>query len=233
MAARGATWTADRALTYVGKPLGKPGTRGTTRTNYLLLGLIAEHVGKRRSRRSSASACSVAGLTDAYVQVAEAARSACARLLLQELGSRRPARARRLASDGGAVHLGHHRGRSGRQCRVDLGRPASGRALRRPAHAAMLAQAVGDAKATAPYRPYVAYGLGVQVTRIDGHRAYGHSGRFIGVRGELRYPPGPGLAIAVLTNQNGVDLRPLTARLVSLALPKSSASPAPSPSPTP
>ena len=60
------------------------------------------------------------------------------------------------------------------------------------------------------------YGLGVQVTRIDGHRAYGHSGRFIGVRGELRYLPGPGLAIAVLTNQNGADVRPLTAKLVAL-----------------
>ena len=80
-------------------------------------------------------------------------------------------------------------------------------------------------EATEAYRPYVPYGLGVQVTRIDGHRAYGHSGRFIGVRGELRYLPGPGLAIAVLTNQNAADLRPLTARLVALALPKPAANP--------
>ena len=96
---------------------------------------------------------------------------------------------------------------------------------------ATLALAEADWKVTAAYRPYVAYGLGVQVTKIDGLRAFGHSGRFIGVRGELRYLPAQGLAIALLANQNGVDTRPLTAKLVALALglPAPAASPSPAP----
>ncbi len=213
-----------------GKPLGKPGRSWHySNTNYLLLGLLAEKVGGTpfadpRPRPPARSAQAPGRLRPGR---REAARPARARLLLQQPEpGRRPrsglADARR---DGRAVHLGHHRGGSGGRCRGDLGRP--GRPGRAPCTAAPCSRprrspsAVGDAKKTAPYRPYVPYGLGVQVTEDRrSHRAYGHSGRFIGVRGELRYLPGPRLAIAVLTNQNGVDLRPLTAKLVSLALPK-------------
>ena len=39
---------------------------------------------------------------------------------------------------------------------------------------------VGDIVRTAPYKPAVAYGLGVQAVRIAGHPTLGHSGRFLG-----------------------------------------------------
>lgn len=240
MAARGATWTADRALTYVGKPLGKPGRSWHySNTNYLLLGLIAEHVGKAPfATLVRERLLGPAGLKDAYVQVAEKPRGPLALGYYYNSPSRAAAPvgladSRRTVVPFTSVITAAGPAGNVASTSADLARWARalyGGSLLTPA---MLALAVGDAKATAPYRPYVAYGLGVQVTRIDGHRAYGHSGRFIGVRGELRYLPGPGLAIAVLTNQNGVDLRPLTARLVSLALPKPPASPAASPSPSP
>ena len=54
----------------------------------------------------------------------------------------------------------------------------------------------------------------------------GGTGR--GVRGELRYLPDDGLAIAILTSQNGVNVGPLVAKLVSFALPNPAA-PAPTP----
>ena len=68
LARRGATWTADQALAYVGKPLGKPGrTWHYSNTNYLLLGLLAEKVATQIRDRF----LDPLKLDGAYVQVAE------------------------------------------------------------------------------------------------------------------------------------------------------------------
>ncbi len=236
MAARGATWTARRALTFVGTPLSKPGRSWHySNTNYLLLGLLAERVGGAPfAEQVRERLFKPAGLEDAYVQVAEKPHGPLALGYYYNSPSRTAApigladAARTIVPFTSVVTAA---GPAGNVASTSADLAAWARALYggRLLKPETLALAVGDAKSTAPYRPYVPYGLGVQVTRIDGHRAYGHSGRFIGVRGELRYLPGPGLAIAVLTNQNGVDLRPLTARLVALALPKPAAPASPTP----
>jgi D-alanyl-D-alanine carboxypeptidase len=230
MANRGATWTAAQALAYVGKPLGKPGRSWHySNTNYLLLGLVAERVGGAPfAKLVRQRLLDPVGLDHAYIQAAEKPTGPLALgYYYNKPGlSARPiglADTRRAIVPFTSVVTAA--GSAGNVAATSADLAAWARALYggpvlKPA---TLALAVGDAKQTAPYRPYVAYGLGVQVTRIDGHRAFGHSGRFIGVRGELRYLPVPGLAIAVLTNQNAADLRPLTAKLVSLALPKPAA----------
>ena len=76
MAARGATWTAQRALTFVGTPLSKPGRSWHySNTNYLLLGLLAERVGGAPfAEQVRERLFTPAGLEDAYVQVAEKPR---------------------------------------------------------------------------------------------------------------------------------------------------------------
>ncbi len=236
--ARGATWTAERALTHVGKPVGPPGRSWHySNTNYLLLGLIAEKVGGAPfARLIRQRLFAPLGLTAASIQGFEAARgplamgyyyrsaSATARPILLADASRTIVPFTSVVTAAGSA--GDVAATSG-----DLAAWAralyGGRVLRPET----LALAVADWKVTKAYRPSVPYGLGVQVTLIGGHRAYGHSGRFIGVRGELRYLPADGLAIALLANQNGVDIRPLTAKLVALALPLPAPTPSPSPAP--
>ncbi len=234
-ASRGATWTAAQALAYVGKPLGKPGRSWHySNTNYLLLGLVAEKAGGAPfAKLVRQRLFTPLGLKDASIQGAEPARGPLAMgyYYASTSPSARPillADARRTIVPFTSVVTAAGSAGDVAATSADLAawaRALYGGAVLRPE---TLALAVADSKLTAPYKPYVAYGLGVQVTRVAGHRALGHSGRFIGVRGELRYLPASGLAIAIIANQNGVDIRPLTAKLVALALP-----PAPSASPTP
>ena len=237
MADRGATWSAERALAYVGKSTGKPGRSWHySNTNYLLLGLVAEQVGKAPyARLVRERLLDPFGLRNAYVQGAEKPRGPLAFGYYYN----RPGKSARpiLLADSRQTIVPFTSvvtaaGPAGNVAATSADLAAWARALYggsvlRPE---TLSLAVGDTKATKPYRPSVPYGMGVQVTRVDGRRAWGHSGRFIGVRGELRYLPAAGLAIAVLTNQNGVDLRPLTAKLVSLAQPKPPAPATPLPS---
>jgi len=63
----------------------------------------------------------------------------------------------------------------------------------------------------------IPYGLGVQLTRLGGQPAYGHSGRYLGFRSVVRYVPGERLTIAVLTNQSSVDPARVAASLLQLA----------------
>ena len=62
-----------------------------------------------------------------------------------------------------------------------------------------------DVATTAPFKPIVAHGLGVQVVTIDGRRAIGHTGRLAGFRSVVRSLPDDGITIAVLTNQTRLD----------------------------
>jgi len=227
MANRGATWTAEQALAYVGKAVGKPGSSWHySNTNYVLLGLVAEKTGGAPfAELVRDRLLDPLGLSHSYVQGVEKARGP---LSLGYYYNRPGTTARpiNLADASRTIvpftSVVTAAGSAGNVAATSADLAAWARALYggKVLRPETLSLAVGDSKLTKPYRPFVPYGLGVQVTRIDGHRAYGHSGRFIGVRGELRYLPTAGLAIAILTNQNGVDVRPLTAKLVSLALPK-------------
>jgi hypothetical protein len=70
--------------------------------------------------------------------------------------------------------------------------------------------------------------MGIQVTSIGGRTALGHSGRYLGFRNVVRYLPGEGVTIAVLTNQGVKDPAKIAAALLRIALP----APEPSASPT-
>ena len=230
LAGRGVTWTPAMSLGYVGKPLGKPGRSWHySNTNYVLLGLIAEKVGGAPfARLVRTRLLDPLGLSGAFIQGAEQPRGPLALgYYYSSLSpSARPiglADARRSVVPFTSVVTAAGTAGDVAATSADLAawaRALYGGSVLRPE---TLALAVADAQNTARFHPYVSYGLGVQVTTIGRHRALGHSGRFIGVRGELRYLPDDGLAIAILTSQNGVDVRPLVAKLVAFALPKPAA----------
>ena len=64
---------------------------------------------------------------------------------------------------------------------------------------------IGDVAATKALGAKIAYGLGIQAVTLDGRRALGHSGRYLGFRNVVRYVPEAGVTIAVLTNQGAYD----------------------------
>jgi CubicO group peptidase (beta-lactamase class C family) len=76
---------------------------------------------------------------------------------------------------------------------------------------------VADAARTAPLKPRIPYGLGVQAIAVDGHPTLGHSGRFLGARAVVRWLPRERIAIAVLTNQSRTDPNLVLTSLLKLA----------------
>ena len=64
---------------------------------------------------------------------------------------------------------------------------------------------LGDVALTRELRARIPYGLGIQAVPIAGRPALGHSGRYLGIRNVVRYLPGEGVTIAVLTNQSVKD----------------------------
>ena len=225
LADRSRTWTAARALRYVGPRRYLPGKGWNySNTNYLLLGLIAERVGGAPfASQVRERFLDPLGLTGAYVQAAEAPRG-------------RPARGYRFdgpgktfppidLSDGTVVRpftsVVTAAGAAGNIAATsrDLARWAQalyGGQVLRPE---TLQAAVDDATRIARYSRTAGYGLGVQVTRIGTHRAWGHSGRLLGFRGELRYLPDEGVAIAILTNQSRADVHRIVEALLRIAAP--------------
>jgi D-alanyl-D-alanine carboxypeptidase len=75
-----------------------------------------------------------------------------------------------------------------------------------------------DIKTTSKRDPAVPYGLGVQGVELDGHAAYGHSGRLLGFRSLVRWLPDERMAIAVLSNQSRTDPAIIARSLLRLAL---------------
>jgi CubicO group peptidase (beta-lactamase class C family) len=69
----------------------------------------------------------------------------------------------------------------------------------------LLTAMIADVSVTAPFKPSIPYGLGVQAATIDGRPSLGHSGRLLGSRTVVRWLPEQGIAIAVLTNQSRND----------------------------
>jgi CubicO group peptidase (beta-lactamase class C family) len=91
----------------------------------------------------------------------------------------------------------------------------------------MQKQMLADVSRTAKLKPRLPYGLGIQALPIAGRHALGHSGRFLGFRNVVRYLPGEGVAIAVLTNQGVNDPSKIAEALLKIVLP-----PLPKPSPS-
>lgn len=224
LADRTAIWTADRFLAALPKPRFPPGKGWAySNANYVVLGLLAERVtGRPYAALLRSTFFEPLRLSTAMVQPDRA-------------GTVAPAHAYRLEQTAGGLRrtdlsVGSSAvpfdsvvtaaGAAGNVAlaAVDLARWGAalyGGGVLPPE---LVAEMVGDAVRTAPLKPRVPYGLGVQVIEIAGQPTYGHSGRFLGARAALRYLPRSGIAIAVLSNQSRSDIAPLVADLVRLVL---------------
>jgi D-alanyl-D-alanine carboxypeptidase len=217
-------WTESQALRYAGTPYFKPG-RGWhySNTNYLVLGLLAERVGKATlGRQFEARFFGRLGLVHTYYQpdqrpsgpVAHGYRFLSADVKAKPID----------LSDGTAMTpftsvVTAAAGAGGiATTSTDLVHWAqalySGEVLGKDTVLAMTA----DGATTRPYRPRVPYGLGVQMVELAGHPTLGHSGRFLGFRSLVRWLPDEGVAIAVLTNQSRTDPAPVASTLIRIAL---------------
>ncbi|HET7472173.1 MAG TPA: serine hydrolase domain-containing protein [Candidatus Limnocylindrales bacterium] len=227
-----ASWTVDQVLRYVRKPLSPPGKAWHyANTNYLLLGLIAEHVtGEPYAELVRTRLLEPAGLESTWVQAGEEARAPLAH------GYRLPGTSRTVKpvdlDDGSGIapfrSVITAAGGAGSIAATsdDLARWAhalyEGRVLG-PSGSARLFQGFSP---TTAYLPGVTYGYGVQALSIDGHPSLGHSGRLLGFRSAMRHFPVDGLTIAVLTNQSRADPGVIVRRLLAIALPTAPACPA-------
>jgi D-alanyl-D-alanine carboxypeptidase len=218
-------WPYQRALGYVEAPYFDPGTNWHySNTNYLVLGLLAERVtGRRLAVELRERFLEPLGLESMWYQDVEK------RLRPLAHGHRLVPRGDALApqdlSDGtgvvpfrsvvsaagGAGSLAGDSRDVARWARALYG----GEAIDEDSLRIMLA----GVDAVAGYRPRIPYGLGVQAIEIAGHRTFGHSGRFLGFRGQMRWLPDDEIAIGVLTNQSRSDISPLVARIVKVLLP--------------
>ena len=217
-------WDAARSLTFVGKPYGKPGTIWHySNTNYLILGLVAEAVGDGSvAAQLRARFLTPLGLDRTFYQAVEKPSGPLVRnyrfvgtdpklpaIDLSDGSSIAPFTSVVTAA-GAAGSIASTSGDLARWARSLYG----GTALSPGARAEM----IGDVVRTAPYKPTVAYGLGVQSVRIAGHPTLGHSGRFLGARSVIRWLTDEHVAIAVVTNQSRTDTNVLLADLLKLAL---------------
>ena len=65
------------------------------------------------------------------------------------------------------------------------------------------------------------YGLGWGVGKLDGHRVVGHTGGQVGTSTSLKLVPEYQLAVAIMTNVEGVSLDELMDSILKLYLPAS------------
>ena len=204
-------WTAIDSLRYVGRPYFPPGAGWHySNTNYLVLGMIAESVGRAPlATQLRERFFDPLGLDHTFYQAVEKPRGPIAH------GYRFSGADPRLrgfdVSDGSAVmpftsvvtaSAGAGSIATTATDLVRWARALYGGAVLQPA---TFSSMVDDAAVTTALKSSVPYGLGVQVVTIDGRQAMGHSGRFLGFRAVMRYLPTEGIAVAVMTNQSRTD----------------------------
>jgi D-alanyl-D-alanine carboxypeptidase len=199
-----AVWTAGRSLTFVGKPYFKPG-RGWhySNTNYLVLGLLVERVtGRSLAEEIRQRFIGPLGLRSTYTQAEE-----------EPLGP--VAHAYRFAdADKSARPIDLTDGTSVMPFRsVVTAAGGAGGMAGTPTDVARWARALYGGELLS------AESL-AQVVTVDGRPAVGHSGRFIGVRGVMRWLPDEQIAIAILTNQSRRDPAVIARALLRVILGK-------------
>ena len=216
-------WDAATALKYVGTSYFKPGSGWHySNTNYLVLGLLAEAVGKAPlGAQIRQLFLAPLDLDRTWYQPTEPARPDVAHgyrfvstdpeatpIDLSGKGSMVPFTSVITAAGGAGGYASDS---------LDLARWA--RALY---GGGVLAPStidrMTDTSRTVGYKATVPYGLGVQVINLDGRRSFGHSGRLLGFRSAVRYLPDGNVSIAVLTNQSRVDPGPILRSMLRLAL---------------
>jgi D-alanyl-D-alanine carboxypeptidase len=217
-------WDAARSLKYLGKPYSKPGLAWHySNTNYLVLGMVAEAVGRAPvADQLRERFLGPLGLDHTYYQAVERPRGPVVHDY-RFTGSA-PALPAIDLSDGSAIvpftSVVTAAGAAGSiaTTATDLAHWAralyGGAALVSATREAML----DDVLRTAQLKPAIGYGLGVQSVVVDGVPALGHSGRYLGARAVFRWLPNQRIAIAVLTNQSRSDPNPILASLLKLAL---------------
>ena len=211
LADRTRAWTAQDALAYVGKPYFKPGKGWHySNTNYVVLGMLAEAVGKAPlAEQLHARFLTPLGLDHTHYQGVDDPLGPLARAYRfngPELGEPPVA-----LTDGTDIvpftSVVTAAGSAGSIASTaeDLATWAKALYGGHVLPPATLAAMIADAEITAPFKPSIPYGLGVQEATIDGRPTLGHSGRLLGSRTVVRWLPGEGMAIAVLTNQSRND----------------------------
>ena len=230
---RGREWTTRDSFRYVGNPIF-PAGKGWyySNTNYTLLALVAEAAdGRPLSEQLRSRFLDPLGLDHTYEQIDERPEGPIARGYRVTGSVSKPVYSD--LSDGskvmpftsvvtaapGAGSMAASSSDVARWARALYG----GEVLPRQTVRAM----VGDARKTARFRPRIGYGLGVQVTTLDGRPALGHTGRLTGFRSLVRHLPGDGITIAVLTNEASNDPTIIAKSLLRIVSPRE---PAPSPS---
>jgi D-alanyl-D-alanine carboxypeptidase len=211
LADRSRAWTAQDALGYVGKPYFDPGEGWAySNTNYVILGLLAESVGGAPLHEQFRERYLVPlRMTRTHYQGVEEPLGPVARgYRFSGPGVKLPPIA---LSDGTAVvpftSVVTAAGSAGSMASTptDLVRWARGLYGGDVIGPVSLAAMVSDVSVTAPFKPSIPYGMGVQAATIDGRSTLGHSGRLLGSRSVVRWLPQQGIAIAVLTNQSRND----------------------------
>jgi D-alanyl-D-alanine carboxypeptidase len=220
-----ATWTAARTWKFVPKVRPKPGTiYDYSNTNYLLLGELVEHVTNNPlSTEVRTRLLDPLELTTAWYQAVEEPKAKGARgyrltrtasdPLLKAVAARSDVMPFRsvVTAAGGAGSVAGTATDAARWMQAW----GSGSLLSRATYREMLR----DAKYTRAMHATVTYGLGVQLISIQGQQTLGHSGRYLGFQNAVRYLPGPGISIAILTNQSTYDPGVLMRRLVRIVAP--------------
>lgn len=229
-----AVWTPIMALAYAGRSVGAPGAGyHYSNTGYVLLGLIAEQLtGRTLAQEYRTRFLEPLGLTSVTYQGAEppsAQMPTAYRYKSVALTARptdvtdgtdiRPFTALTTAA-GAAGSVAASSGDLARWARALYGGYLIAPEL--------VQQMVDDAATTASLRPSYPYGLGVQVFKIDGRTAFGHSGRLVGARSAMRWFPELGIAIAVMVNESRFDPAPILRDLLAIVAPESR-EPAPAP----
>jgi D-alanyl-D-alanine carboxypeptidase len=225
------TWDPAMSLRYIRTPLGTPGTIWHySNTNYLILGMIAEAVvGAPVADQLRERFFGPLGMDATWYQAVETPRaplSTAYRLSATTLNAKPVS-----LSDGSAVSpftsVITAAGAAGSIASTtsDLARWAralyGGDALTPAARTLLL----GSVPQTARLHPRIPYGYAMQSITIAGQPTLGHSGRYLGARGAIRWLPRQQVAIAVLTNQSRADPGVLVADLLKVLFP-------PKPTPT-
>jgi D-alanyl-D-alanine carboxypeptidase len=227
----GATWTADQVWRYVRKRHPDPGNLWIySNANYLLLGELVEEVtGRPLAKEVRKRLLDPLGLESAWYQAVEKPRADGAtgyRILAKPGGGVRflavgppgevmPFRSVVTASDG-AGSIASNALDAARWMQAYAGGDVISATTRK--------EQLADVAVTRRLGARIPYGLGIQAVPVLGHRALGHSGRFLGFRNEVRYLPDDGIAIAVLTNQGVWNPGRIERALLKIVLPDAEAS---------
>jgi D-alanyl-D-alanine carboxypeptidase len=220
-----ATWTAARTWKYVPRVRPKPGTiYDYSNTNYLLLGELVEHVTTRPlATEIRERLLDPLGLETAWYQGVEEPKATGARgyrVYRTASGSLAKAVAPRsdmmpfrsvVTAAGGAGSIAG--------TATDAAKWMQAWGSGKVVSAATFREMLRDAKYTRAMHAIVTYGLGVQLITISGQPTLGHSGRYLGFQNTVRYLRGPGISIAILTNQNSFDPAVLMRKLVKIVAP--------------